>query len=273
LPHVIDALTAPLTWPGFGAVSPLALLALCVASLLAGAVDAIVGGGGLVQLSALLIVLPGGEAIFSVATNKLASVVGTASAAVTFARRVPIDRRHAVPMAVAAFGGAIGGALLAAALPSRVLTVVVLIALVGVGLYTWRRPELGAVHAPRFPRRTQGAVMIAGGAAIGFYDGLAGPGTGSFLVFLLVGLVGFAFLQASATAKVVNTATNLGALVFFVPAGVVLLGLGAVLAVANLTGAVVGARMAVERGSAFVRRVFLVVVAVLVVTLAVRLAL
>ena len=266
---MIDALTAPLTWPGFGEVSPLALLALCAASLLAGAVDAIVGGGGLVQLSALLIVLPGGEAIFSVATNKLASVVGTASAAVTFARRVPIDRRHAVPMAAAAFVGAIGGALLAAALPSRVLTVIVLIALIGVGLYTWRRPELGAVHAPRFPRRTQGAVMTAGGAAIGFYDGLAGPGTGSFLVFLLVGLVGFAFLQASATAKVVNTATNLGALVFFLPAGVVLLGLGAVLAVANLTGAVVGARMAVERGSAFVRRVFLVVVAVLVVTLAV----
>jgi uncharacterized membrane protein YfcA len=175
-------------------------------------------------------------------------------------------------MAVAAFVGAIGGALLAAALPSRVLTVVVLVALIGVGLYTWRRPELGAEHAPRFPRRTQGVVMTAGGAAIGFYDGLAGPGTGSFLVFLLVGLVGFAFLQASATAKVVNTATNLGALVFFVPAGVVLLGLGAVLAVANLTGAVVGARMAVERGSSFVRQVFLVVVAVLVATLAVRLA-
>ena len=99
MPHVIDTLTAPLTWPGFGEVTLLALLALCAASLLAGAVDAIVGGGGLVQLSALLVVLPGGEAIFSVATNKLAGVVGTASAAVTFARRVPIDRSHAVPMA------------------------------------------------------------------------------------------------------------------------------------------------------------------------------
>ena len=173
---MIDTLTAPLTWPGFGEVTLLALLALCAASLLAGAVDAIVGGGGLVQLSALLVVLPGGEAIFSVATNKLASVVGTASAAITFARRVPIDRRHAVPMAVAAFAGAIGGALLAAALPSRVLTVIVLVALVGVGIYTWRRPELGAVHAPRFARRTQGVVMVVGGAAIGFYDGLAGPG-------------------------------------------------------------------------------------------------
>jgi uncharacterized membrane protein YfcA len=113
--------------------------------------------------------------------------------------------------------------------------------------------------------------MAAGGAAIGFYDGLAGPGTGSFLVFLLVGLVGFAFLEASATAKAVNTATNCGALVFFLPAGVVLLGLGAVLAVANLAGAVIGARVAVSRGSGFVRKVFLVVVAVLVLTLTVRL--
>ena len=268
----MSSLSTPLPWPGFGGVSALALLALCAASVLAGLVDAIVGGGGLVQLSALLIVLPGGQAIFSVATNKLASVVGTASAAVTFARRVPRDRRHAVPMAAAAFAGAVGGALLAARLPSRVLTVVVLVALVAVGLYTWRRPELGVAHAPRFARRAEGAVMALGGAAIGFYDGLAGPGTGSFLVFWLVGLVGFAFLQASATAKVVNTATNCGALVLFVPAGVVLLGLGAVLAVANLAGAVVGARLAVTRGSAFVRKVFLLVVAVLVVTLAVRLA-
>ncbi len=270
---MIDTLTAPLPWPGFGGVSVLALLALLAAALLAGLVDAIVGGGGLVLLSALLIVLPGGEAIFSVATNKLAAVVGTGAAAVTFARRVPLDRRQVLPMAAAAFAGAVGGALLAAALPSRVLTVVVLVALIAVGIYTWRNPGLGAVHAPRFARRAQAAVLLAGGTAIGFYDGLAGPGTGSFLVFLLVGLVGFAFLQASATAKVVNTATNLGALVFFLPAGVVLLGLGAMLAAANLTGGVLGARMAVERGSGFVRRVFLVVVAALVVTLAVRLAL
>ena len=269
----MSALTTPLDWPGFGGVSAAALLALCAAALLAGAVDAIVGGGGLVQLSALLVVLPGGAAIFSVATNKLASVVGTASAAVTFVRRVPLDRGHVLPMAGAAFVGAVGGALLAAQLPSRVLTGVVLVALVAVGLYTWRRPQLGAERAPRFARRAQGVAMAAGGAASGFYDGLAGPGTGSFLVFFLVGLVGFAFLEASATAKVVNTATNLGALVFFLPSGVVLLGLGAVLAVANLCGAVLGARLAVARGSGFVRRVFLVVVAVLVVTLAVRLAL
>lgn len=269
--HVIDALVAPLSWPGFGGVSVAALLVLLVAALVAGLVDAIVGGGGLILLPALLLFSPGGEAIFSVATNKLAAVVGTAAAAVAYARRVRIDWAHTAPMALAAFAGALGGALLAAALPSRVLTVVVLVALVGVGLHTWRRPELGAAHAPRFGRASRLAVLLVGGAVIGFYDGLAGPGTGSFLVLGLVGLVGFAFLTASATAKVVNTATNLGALVYFLPAGVVLLGLGAALAVANLIGSVLGARLAVRRGSRFVRSVFLVVVAALIASLAVRL--
>jgi uncharacterized protein len=236
-------------------------------------VAAIVGGGGLIQLPVLLLFLPGGEAIFSVATNKLAAVVGTASAAVAYARRIRVDWSHTGPMAVAAFAGAVGGALLAAALPSGALTAVVLVALVGVGLHTWRRPELGTRHVLRFGRPVQLAVMLAGGAVIGFYDGLAGPGTGSFLVFLLVGLLGFAFVAASASAKAVNTATNLGALVFFLPAGVVLLGLGAAMAVANLAGSVVGARLAVRRGSGFVRRVFLAVVAALVLTLAARLLL
>lgn len=267
------ALTAPLSWPGFGEVTLLALAMLLLAAAAAGTVDAIVGGGGLIQLPVLLLFLPGGEAIFSVATNKLAAVVGTASAAVTYARRIDVDWRHTVPMAAAAFAGALGGALLAAALPSRALTLVVLAALVAVGFYTWRRPDVGSTHAPRFGRGAQLGVLLAGGVAIGFYDGLAGPGTGSFLVFLMVGLVGFAFLTASASAKVVNTATNVGALVFFLPAGVVLLGLGAAMAAANVVGSVLGARLAVRRGSVFVRRVFLGVVAALVLTLAGRLLL
>lgn len=268
---MIETLLTPLPWPGFGGVTPLALATLLVAALAAGLVDAIVGGGGLILIPVLLLFLPGGEAIYAVATNKMAAIVGTASAAVAYARRVEIDRAHTAWMAAAAFGGSVGGALLAASLPSRVLTVVVLVALVAVGFYTWRRPDLGLVHAPRFGRGAQLAVLLAGGLVIGFYDGLAGPGTGSFLVFLLVGLVGFAFLGASASAKIVNTATNAGALVFFLPAGVVLVGLGAVLAVANVAGSVLGARLAVARGSVFVRRVFLGVVAVLVVTLTVRL--
>ena len=261
-------MTIPLDWPGFGSVTGWALVALCVAAFVAGAVDAIVGGGGLIQLPALLLFAPGGAPIHSLATNKLASVVGTAAAVRGYARRVRIDWAHALPMAAAALGGSVIGARLAAALPSRVLSVVVLVALVAVGLYTWRRPELGVRHAPRFGRRHQLPVMASGGLLIGSWDGLAGPGTGSFLVFWLVGVVGFGFLEASATAKVVNTATNLGALLVFVPAGAVLYGLGAAMALANLAGSLCGARLALARGSGFVRRVFLLVVAVLVVGLA-----
>jgi len=262
-----DRVTTALDWPGFGQVSLAGLLFLCLAAALAGAVDAVVGGGGLIQLPALLLVGPGGQPLYALATNKVAAVVGTASAVTTYARQTTIDWWSALPMALAAFGGAVGGAAFAGALQPGALNAVVLVALVGVGLYTWRKPELGTSELPRFRRGAQIGVMAAGGAAVGFYDGLAGPGTGAFLVFLLVGAVGFAFLRASATAKVVNVATNLGALLYFIPASKVLWGLGLVLAACNLAGAVFGARLAVRRGSAFVRRVFLTVVVALVVSL------
>lgn len=264
-------MNTPLDWPGFGQLTPVAVLTLCAAALVAGLVDAIVGGGGLIQLPALLLFLPGGQAVYSLATNKIPSVTGTAVAAATYSRRVRIDWAHTLPMAAAAFGGSAGGAVIAAALPSRALTAIVLVALIGVGLYTWRRPGLGLHHAPRLARRNQLLVMLAGGLVIGFWDGLAGPGTGAFLVFMLVGIVGFAFLAASASAKIVNVATNLGSLTVFVPAGVVLFGLGAVMAVCNVVGAVIGTRLAVRRGSAFVRLVFLWLVGALVVSLAVKL--
>ncbi|AUS80033.1 hypothetical protein C1701_18720 [Actinoalloteichus sp. AHMU CJ021] len=271
-PRTLVRVTSALNWPGFADVSLAALLLLCAAAFAAGAVDAIVGGGGLIQLPALLLVMPGGEPIFSLATSKVAAVVGTASAVPTYARRTRIDWSTAVPMAVVAFLGAVGGAAFANLLPSVALNSVVLVALVVVGVYTWRRPSLGSVEAPRFGRRHQILLASLGGATIGFWDGLAGPGTGSFLVFLLVGLVGYAFLHASATAKLVNTATNIGALCYFIPAGKVLWGLGLVMAVCNLAGSVSGAMLASRRGSEFIRRVFLTVVVAMVVSLAWRLA-
>ncbi|MFB9909264.1 TSUP family transporter [Allokutzneria oryzae] len=253
--------------PGFAGVPIAAVVFLCVAAFLAGAVDAIVGGGGLVQLPAMLLVMPGGAPIYSLATSKLSSFVGTAAAVGTYVRRTKIDWRSTAPTAVLAFAGSVGGAAFADMLPPGALNVVVLCALVSVGVYTWRRPGFGAEDSPRHSRLTRLLVMLGGGVVIGFWDGLAGPGTGSFLVFLLVGVVGFAFVRASATAKVINTATNLGALCYFVPAGQVLWGLGAAMALCNLTGSVLGARMAVRRGSEFVRKVFLTVVAALVLSL------
>jgi uncharacterized membrane protein YfcA len=244
------------------------VLLLCAFALLAGAVDAVVGGGGLVQLPALLVVLPQAPVVALLGTNKLASIVGTSSAAVTYLRRTAVDRRTAASMAAAAFVGSAGGALLATSVRSEVLQPVVLVILVAVFAYTLRTPLLGEVEKLRLTPVVQRTVALVGGALIGFYDGLAGPGTGSFLVFLLVGAVGLSFLHASATAKVVNTATNLAALLLFAWGGNVLWALGAAMAVSNLVGAQLGARLAIRHGSILVRRVFLVVVSVLIARLA-----
>jgi uncharacterized membrane protein YfcA len=243
-------------------------LLLCVAAFLAGAVDAVVGGGGLVQLPALLVVLPGVPVVALLGTNKLASIVGTAGAAVTYNRRIAIDRRTAAQMAGAAFVGSGLGAVAAVRVGSDVLKPVVLVALIAVLGYTLRNPSLGEVERLRLRAGPQRTTALLGGAGIGFYDGFLGPGTGSFLVFLLVGAVGLSFLHASATAKIVNTSTNLAALALFAAAGHVLWLLGAAMAASNLAGSTIGARLAIRRGSAWVRRVFLVVVGALVLRLA-----
>jgi uncharacterized membrane protein YfcA len=242
------------------------LALLLLAALVAGWVDAVVGGGGLVQLPALLVGLgPGTAAVHSLATNKIASICGTTTSAVTYYRRVHPDLRTALPMAFFALCGALGGAAIASALPSSAIRVVVLVALVAVLAYTVRHPTLGAHTALRHSGHRHHATTGAIGLVIGVYDGAVGPGTGSFLVFALVGLVGYAFVEASAKAKIANVATNLGALVVFAPQHAVLWRLGLLMGAANLVGGYVGARTAVARGARFVRLVFLVVSSALVV--------
>ncbi|MGY2074402.1 sulfite exporter TauE/SafE family protein [Blastococcus sp. SYSU DS0828] len=238
-------------------------LLLLLAALTAGWIDAVVGGGGLVQLPALLLV-PGMSPVQALATNKLASVFGTTTSAVTYYRRVHPDLRTALPMAGVALVGSIAGASVAAALPAAVFKPVIVVALVGIAAFTLLRPSLGEVTELRYSGRRHHGVAAAVGAAIGFYDGILGPGTGSFLVFALVSLLGYDFLHASAKAKIVNVATNLGALVFFVPYGAVFWGLGILMGAANMLGGYLGSRTATTRGSGFIRVVFLVVVTALI---------
>jgi len=249
-------------------LSTLTIVALVAAALFAGWVDAVVGGGGLVQLPALLLGLGGHYPIIAaLGTNKLASVCGTTTSAITYYRRVRPDLRTAVPMAVLAFAGSMGGAVVAAHIPSEVFRPVILILLVAVAAYVWMRPAVGGATALRWDNHRHYVAAGIAGAAIGFYDGAIGPGTGSFFVFTLVGMLGYAFLEASAMAKIANMATNLGALVIFVPNGAVLWSLGLVMGAANMLGGYVGARTAVAKGSRFVRIVFLAVVAALIVRL------
>lgn len=239
---------------------------LVLAGFLAGWVDAVVGGGGLVQLPALLLV-PGISPVQALATNKLAGILGTSVSAATYYRRVQPGMATAGPMALAALVGAGGGAALASSLPEEVFVPVVLVALVAVAVYTVARPQVGRATTLRWRGRTHLLVALGLGAGIGFYDGLLGPGTGSFLVIALVGVLGYAFLEASAQAKIVNAATNLGALIVFTAQGAPLWRLGLMVGAANVLGSYLGARTAVARGSGFVRVVFLVVVSVLIVRL------
>jgi uncharacterized membrane protein YfcA len=244
----------------FDGVEAHTLALLVLAALVAGWVDAVVGGGGLVQIPALLVLVPGATPVQVLATNKLAGIFGTLTSSITYARRVRPSMRTVLPMAGLALAGSAGGALCAGLLPAAVFRPLVLIGVVGVAVYVLRRPDLGHVTALRLPPRQHLAAAAGIGIGIGFYDGIFGPGTGSFLLFALVGVLGYAFLDASAQARIVNFATNLGALLVFVPQGAPLWGPGLCMGAAATAGGWVGARTAISRGSRFVRVVFLVVV-------------
>jgi uncharacterized membrane protein YfcA len=244
------------------------LLALIVAAFVAGGVDAVVGGGGLIQIPALFAVYPGESPATLFGTNKCASVVGTANATWRYARQVRMPWRTILPAAAAAFAFSYAGAAAVAWLPKDAVRPLILVMLVLAAVYTLKRKEFGQVHRPTQTGRRELAYAVLLGGVIGFYDGFFGPGTGSFLIFLFVRFFGFDFLHASAGAKVVNVATNLAALAYFLPNGYVLPLLAGGMALANVSGSMAGTWLALKHGSGFVRQVFLVVVGVLIVKFA-----
>ncbi|MFJ1603956.1 sulfite exporter TauE/SafE family protein [Streptomyces sp. NPDC088253] len=246
------------------------VVVLCLASLAAGWIDAVVGGGGLLLLPAMLLGLPGGTpAAYALGTNKAVAIVGTTGAAVTYARKAPVDVRLAVRIGLAALAGSTAGAFVAAGMSTDVLKPVVMVVLLGVGTFVMLRPAFGTAPStePVSARRVLAAIGLAG-LGIGFYDGLIGPGTGTFLVLALTALLHFDLVTASATAKIVNCCTNAGALATFAVKGTVYWQLAALMAVFNLVGGMVGAHTALKKGSGFVRVVLLTVVFALVANLA-----
>lgn len=240
---------------------------LALAGLFAGFVDAVVGGGGLVQLPALVVAFPSATPVQILATNKLAGTCGTSVSSLTYYRRVRPDPATFLPLMAVAFLGSAAGALAASHLPKAAFNPIILAALIVVGAYVLLAPDLGEATELRFSgRRHLGAAVLVG-LLIGFYDGALGPGTGSFFVFTLVGLLGYSFLEASAKARIANWATNVAALLVFATQGAVLWRVGLVVGVCNLIGSYVGARVAVSRGSGFVRVFFVLVVGAFIVKL------
>jgi len=237
---------------------------LCLLAFLAGFVDSVVGGGGLIQLPALLIFLPSplSDSLAAVlGTNKLSSICGTGTAVIQYSRRVHINWRSIVPAGMAAFAFSFLGARAVSLITAQVLKPLILCLLIAVALYTYWRKDFGALHAPQLTSHREQLFGVLVGVLIGFYDGFFGPGTGSFLMFIFIGWFGFDFLTASANAKVINFATNLSALLYFAASGQILYQVGAPMGLCNILGSLTGTRLAILKGNAFVRVFFLLVVA------------
>lgn len=246
---------------------PFDLLFLGTVAFFAGLVDAVVGGGGLIQIPVLLSSFPQVAIPTLFGTNKLSSIAGTGAALWHYARAVRIPWAVVLPASGAALLGAWFGAAVVAWLPREAMRPLVLVLMLGVAIHTFQRKDFGHA-ATRELRPADTWRAIAFGGVIGFYDGFFGPGTGSFLIFGFVRLFGMDFLRASASAKLINVATNVSAISFFASHGPLLWTVGLVMAACNLAGAQVGTLIALRRGSGFVRQAFLVVVSVLIAKLA-----
>ena len=240
------------------------VLIVTLASALAGFVDSIVGGGGLILVPALFATYPSAAPAAMLGTNKSASVWGAAFSTWRYSRHVDMVWRTVLVAAALTFTGACLGAWavtqVSPALLRRALPLVLLALLV----YTLARKDLGREHAPRWPQRRELMLMSGMGLVVGFYDGFFGPGAGSFFVFFLVRVLGYDFLHASAGAKLLNTASNSAALLSFSWTGHVWWHLALPLAVANILGSWLGTRLALRHGAGFVRQVFLLVVGALI---------
>ena len=242
-------------------------IGLIVAGFASGLIDAMVGGGGLIQVPALSLLYPGAGAASVMGTSKFAGVFGTAAAFWQYARRIRLPWRALAVASVTAGLGALCGAYLLTKISRAQFDFLLPILLGAMFVYTLVRKDLGQAHEPRFEGKPLDQASAVTGAGIGLYDGFFGPGTGSLLVFIYVRLFGFDFIHASAMAKGVNVACNVCALALFISLGYLLWPDALWLAGANLLGGVIGSKLALRFGSVWVRRIFIVVVAALILNI------
>jgi uncharacterized protein len=244
------------------------LISPCALAFLAGLIDSIIGGGGLILLPGMMLARPDWPLATILGTNKFAAVCGTSIATWQYARQVTIPWRTMLPAAIVGFFSAGWGAQLVSNLHSATIKPIVLVLLITVAIYTFRKKDFGNLHAPKLTPPQQITVGLLMGAILGFYDGFFGPGTGSFLIFVMIGIMGFGFLTASASAKVINLATNLSAFLYLALTNHVNYSLAIPMAVFNIAGAVCGTKLAILQGNNFIRKLFLTVVTGLIIKLA-----
>ena len=244
------------------------LLVLCLFAFTAGFVDAVAGGGGLIQLPAMFILQPQLTLAQTLATNKICSFSGTSVAAVRYIKRVDIDWKHLSPIVISSLVTSFAGALLVSFIHKEQFMPFIITSLVLVLAYTILKRELGLHHNVKPLSQTRYIVYAIGtGSILGLYEGLIGPGTGSFLLFAFITLFGYDFLHASANGKIVNMSASIGALIFFIAKGFVVWSIAIPVALCNMLGGYVGAHVAIKKGSSFVRFFFIMVSLALIVKL------
>ncbi|HEY0899976.1 MAG TPA: TSUP family transporter [Sphingobacteriaceae bacterium] len=236
------------------------LILLCIAAFGAGFIDAIVGGGGLLQTPAMLIILPQYPVATLLGTAKIPSFSGTAFAAYKYSRNVQLNWRLLLSISLVAFIGAFAGAYCVSMLKNEMIKPVIFVVLICVAVYTYSKKSFGLQQENDLTVLQQMFIGLFFGLLIGFYDGLIGPGTGSFLILVFIALLGSDFLHASANAKFVNLATNLAAIIYFSISGHILFEIAVPMAVCNLLGSFAGTRLALLKGNKFIRIFFLFVV-------------
>ncbi len=247
------------------------IIILCLAAFGAGFVDSIVGGGGLVQLPAIMMVLPQYPVVTLLATNKLVSVTGTTFSAWRFSRQIPFIRTIIIPAIFSAFIFSTLGAYTVSIISNDFLKPLFMVMMFGVFLFTLRNKSFGLVdHDPNVIIPLWKPIVI--GSVLGFYDGFFGPGTGSFLIIGFVGLMGMTFVQGSAYAKIINLTTNIAAILLFAYKGEFLFQYAVPMILFNVLGAVVGVRLALLKGNEFVRTLLRIIVFLTILKLAYQVA-
>lgn len=246
-------------------MDPWTLAALVVAAFFAGFVDSIVGGGGIITLPALL--ATGMPPHLAIGTNKVVGTGASGIATWTYGRAGLLDRRLAAYAFPVAVGASIGGAATVLRLPEQAVLGMVAFVMVGIIAYVLARPRFG--QDDNYPGRTGRVIvaLVATAAVAGFYDGLLGPGTGTFLLFGIIGLTGMPFLRAAAHGRMLNFGSNVGALAYFTAAGTVDWVVGPIMAIGTVTGGFLGARFGVRYGARWLRPIFVVVASGLLVRL------
>ncbi len=236
------------------------LILLCIAAFAAGFIDAIVGGGGLLQTPATLLILPHYPVATIFGTVKIPSLMGTSVAAFKYAKQIKLNYKVLIACVISAFSASLLGAYSVSKLSNDFIKPIILVVLILVAAYTYFNKQFGIHQQKEHSPLKQ--VFLAGvfGLIIGFYDGLIGPGTGSFLILVFIGVLGFDFIGASAHAKIVNMATNLAALIYFTSTGHVLFQYAIPMAIFNVAGSYLGAKLALLKGNKFIRIFFLVII-------------